>query len=176
MSTPTYGELLRDPRWQRKRLEIMNRADFACEECGDKTTTLNVHHKIYLKGAKPWEYENVELECLCETCHEATHHLRDALRAATSSMSKSELERLLGYADALQLINIATHETRVEKLPIKVRSEHHAAGLIDGVWDWNSGGNLFVADCLIDHRVLDKDLLLMLGEGEMPSPDWKAQH
>lgn len=71
----TYQELLKDPRWQRKRLEIMERADFACEKCHDKTTTLNVHHERYVRGRAPWEYENDELHCLCERCHAQEHGL-----------------------------------------------------------------------------------------------------
>lgn len=70
-----YSDLLRDPRWQRKRLEVMQRADFSCEECGDATRTLNVHHIKYKKGRKPWEYDASELRCLCEHCHKAEHGL-----------------------------------------------------------------------------------------------------
>jgi 5-methylcytosine-specific restriction endonuclease McrA len=67
---PSYGELLRDPRWQRKRLEVMQREDFTCQNCGAKNQTLNVHHRYYAKGMKPWEYDDDTLHCLCEPCHE----------------------------------------------------------------------------------------------------------
>lgn len=66
----TYIELLRDPRWQKKRLEILNRSDFHCEGCGREDKTLHVHHRLYRKGAKPWEYADTELDALCENCHE----------------------------------------------------------------------------------------------------------
>jgi len=69
MAEKTYIELLRDPRWQRRRLEIMARDEFACLSCGDKERTLNVHHKRYRRGAKPWEYEDDQLITLCEDCH-----------------------------------------------------------------------------------------------------------
>ena len=65
----TYIQKLRDPKWQRKRLEIMNRDDFTCQECSAKDKTLNVHHLIYRKGCDPWEYEPHELKTLCEDCH-----------------------------------------------------------------------------------------------------------
>lgn len=68
-----YSDQLRDPRWQRRRLEIMSRANFACEQCGDTKTTLNVHHKLYRRGALPWEYTDVELVCWCDNCHEREH-------------------------------------------------------------------------------------------------------
>lgn len=65
----TYIELLRDPRWQRKRLEVMSRDQFRCLQCGSKVKTLNVHHQYYIKGRMPWEYSNDSLLTLCEDCH-----------------------------------------------------------------------------------------------------------
>ena len=34
---------------------------------------LNVHHTYYVKGHKPWEYENDALVTLCEDCHKKRH-------------------------------------------------------------------------------------------------------
>lgn len=76
-----YGEQLKHPNWQRRRLEIMEAASFECENCGDKDTTLNVHHCRYVKGRMAWEYERSELQCLCETCHRTAHESREALDA-----------------------------------------------------------------------------------------------
>jgi Zn finger protein HypA/HybF involved in hydrogenase expression len=67
--TKTYSELLKDPRWQRKRLEILQRDSFTCQSCMDSESTLHVHHKHYIKGRLPWEYEEHELVTLCESCH-----------------------------------------------------------------------------------------------------------
>lgn len=67
---PSYWEQLRDPRWQRRRLEIQNRDDWSCLDCGETSRTLNVHHGYYLKGAAPWEYPDDALMTLCEKCHE----------------------------------------------------------------------------------------------------------
>jgi hypothetical protein len=66
----TYSEKLRDPRWQRKRLEILSRDEFACRKCHDNETTLNVHHTFYQSGLNPWEYPDESLFTLCEDCHE----------------------------------------------------------------------------------------------------------
>ena len=65
----TYREKLMDPRWQRKRLEIMERDGFACCRCGAGDKTLNVHHGFYDRGCAPWEYNNRFLWTLCEECH-----------------------------------------------------------------------------------------------------------
>jgi len=64
-----YAEKLRDPRWQRKRLEVLQRDDWTCQRCWSKDRTLNVHHKTYLRGHEPWEYDAALLLTLCEDCH-----------------------------------------------------------------------------------------------------------
>ena len=68
-----YSELLKDPRWQKKRLKILERDKFTCQLCGDKETTLNVHHKYYDKDKKPWEYPDKSLVTLCKDCHITEH-------------------------------------------------------------------------------------------------------
>jgi hypothetical protein len=71
MKTKTeFFEQYKDPRWQKKRLEIMERDNFTCQSCDVNYNTLNVHHTVpYRKETKPWEYENDELITLCEDCH-----------------------------------------------------------------------------------------------------------
>jgi hypothetical protein len=63
----TYAEKLRDPRWQKKRLEILNRDGFACRLCGDKETELHIHHEKY--NGNPWDAKNDDLSTLCKHCH-----------------------------------------------------------------------------------------------------------
>lgn len=62
-----YSEKLKDPRWQKKRLEILQRDEFTCQNCGDKENTLNVHHIAY--SGEPWEAPNNLLITYCEECH-----------------------------------------------------------------------------------------------------------
>ena len=64
-----YKEKFKDPRWQKKRLEILNRDQWRCLECWSEEKTLNVHHLIYLRGADPWEAHDGFLLTLCEDCH-----------------------------------------------------------------------------------------------------------
>src|SRR5665647_714409 len=84
-----YAELLRDPRWQKKRLEIMQRDEFTCQCCFDSESTLNVHHCHYEKGKLPWEYDGMALITLCESCHEQeTAELYIAKQSLLKSLSK----------------------------------------------------------------------------------------
>lgn len=66
---PSLGYL--DPRWQRKRLEILQRDDFTCVKCGDNSSTLHVHHLRY--SGEVWEVDDSDLQTLCDSCHENTH-------------------------------------------------------------------------------------------------------
>ena len=72
MTKEEYHQLLKDGRWQRRRLEIMQRDDFKCRECGT-TNDLNVHHIRYIAGRKPWEYDDGDLVTLCGKCHNKLH-------------------------------------------------------------------------------------------------------
>ena len=63
-----YIEQLQDPRWQKVRLSVMNRDNFTCRMCGDKNTTLNIHHKEYYRGFA-WDTPQEHLITVCKHCH-----------------------------------------------------------------------------------------------------------
>lgn len=75
MNKISYSEKLKDPRWQKKRLSIMSRDHFKCRMCGDKETTLNVHHLSY--NGNPWEQENDKLLTLCRHCHQIVSSFKE---------------------------------------------------------------------------------------------------
>ena len=81
-----YKEQIKDPRWQRRRLEILSRDNFACQICGDTDNTLHVHHLAYEQNKKIWEYDDWQLILLCEKCHEDEHKnaLNDILETIRS--------------------------------------------------------------------------------------------
>lgn len=65
-----YIEKLKDPRWQKKRLEILERDEWTCQICHDSSSTLVVHHRRYLPNTDPWDYPDDLLVTLCENCHD----------------------------------------------------------------------------------------------------------
>jgi 5-methylcytosine-specific restriction endonuclease McrA len=75
----TYAEKLMDPKWQRKRLLIMERDGFQCRDCKAAEKTLHVHHCHYCKG-NPWETPDELLLTLCTDCHETRNVLEDGVR------------------------------------------------------------------------------------------------
>jgi hypothetical protein len=75
-----YSSQLRDPRWQKKRLEILEHYKWMCLECFSESKELHVHHLIYKQGRKPWEYDEKELIVLCDKCHDEFHSTELALK------------------------------------------------------------------------------------------------
>lgn len=68
-----YSEQYKHPKWQKKRLEILELHKYTCEKCNNEEKTLHVHHTRYIKGRNIWEYDNDIFECLCEDCHKKIH-------------------------------------------------------------------------------------------------------
>ncbi len=77
-----YSDKLKDPRWQKKRLEILERDEWKCTVCEDDTTTLHVHHLRYKVGKNPWDCDGFDLITLCESCHEDERIRRDGVERA----------------------------------------------------------------------------------------------
>lgn len=78
-----YGEKLLDPRWQRKRLDILNRDGFCCKDCLDSKNTLHVHHLAYLPNKEPWDHPDHYLITLCKNCH---YQLTTALKTTAQEV------------------------------------------------------------------------------------------
>lgn len=72
----TYSEKLRDPRWQKKRLQILERDGWACKSCGTTTQNLQVHHIIYARR-DPWDYPDDSYQTLCDECHRERQQIID---------------------------------------------------------------------------------------------------
>ena len=111
----TYSEKLQDPRWQRKRLEILEREDFRCESCGAKDKALHVHHCWYERGQEPWGYPDKCYKVYCGECHERAEIARHRISLCLFAMP---LETLENFEDQLCHL-IAVNEddvTQVEKV------------------------------------------------------------
>ena len=127
----SYYELLKHPNWQRKRLEIMQRAEFACEYCGATGETLNVHHAYYEKDLRPWEYPDSSLHCLCEKCHCKFQALYTELKRQLGRISLGAMQSLLGYSIGLRCLEDAEVEVDVPT--------HEIASAIAEVWGVREG-------------------------------------
>lgn len=120
-----YYQLLKHPEWQKKRLEIMSRANFECENCGDKERMLHVHHGYYEKDRKPWEYPNETLKCLCDNCHKEAHGFKDKLKIYLGLMNHMNIPQLMGYMCGLMT------ESDDDEIEINFDDIHYVFGLSD---------------------------------------------
>ena len=88
----SYFEKLKDPRWQKKRLEVFDRDGWECVICDSKETTLHAHHIYYEFDKNPWEYPDYALMTLCSECHEAEHEAaKFAILSLRQAMAKAKI-------------------------------------------------------------------------------------
>jgi hypothetical protein len=116
-----YSELLKDPRWQKLRLEIFERDKWKCQSCGSAENTLAVHHRSYMRGLKPWEYETFLLVTLCEECHASERqHLADAKSSLLAAIDESiigswELSWLESIVNCCEMVGDFRHTFQLFK-------------------------------------------------------------
>lgn len=110
----TYAQKLKDPRWQMKRLQIMKRDKFTCQLCGDKETTLNVHHKKYTYGKDPWDYENSMLITLCEHCHKEVEYIKR--REVKHDFDEISICKIDGWEDGARIMWVSLNVLRYFKI------------------------------------------------------------
>lgn len=78
-----YSKKLQDPRWQKKRLQILERDNFTCKSCGSSSDSLHVHHHLYEKGKDPWDYSDDIYETYCQRCHAIVEYLKKTIPSVT---------------------------------------------------------------------------------------------
>ncbi len=100
----TYSDRLKDPRWKKRREEIMERDGFLCVRCLRTWKPLEVHHRWYTKP-NPWEEPEYNLETLCDECHDKEHAhgsnlftLRQFVQVAHGERNWDELWQFAHYA------------------------------------------------------------------------------
>lgn len=121
----SYREKLLDPRWQKKRLDILSRDNFTCQHCASTEKTLHVHHHGYWQNLDPWEYPDAALVTLCAECHE-TEGL-DSREAARDLLA--ELRRRGADASALWALSVPLQLMQEEPRAL-TRAEWSAIGSV----------------------------------------------
>lgn len=87
-----YKTLLQSNEWKEKRMIILKRDGFKCRFCDNKRK-LQVHHKIYIYGKNPWEYNDSQLITLCCSCHEKEHEIKK-IKVKNKPKKKSKMKRI----------------------------------------------------------------------------------
>jgi len=110
----TYQELLKDPRWDNKRKEILKRDNWTCQVCNVTHTEMHVHHLWYEDHKPPpWEYENDALITLCHECHE-----KEEFHKSFTSFGIKYLNQLgVLHTDLSDIIVIISQATDSDNFP-----------------------------------------------------------
>ena len=120
----TYSELLRDPRWQKKRLHIFERDGWACTRCRDTVSPLNVHHKYYLPNTEPWDYPDDALTTHCDLCHDKVEFLKwfrkSALHILAATFDPMDISNI--YSTVCRTLMNNQHNDSARKYMANVRS------------------------------------------------------
>jgi len=84
----SYSEKLKDVRWQKKRLEVLERAGWKCEDCGAaEGVCLHVHHKWYEREKEPRGYPDECFVACCEDCHDAREQMKREMAVLFPSLT-----------------------------------------------------------------------------------------
>jgi len=139
MAKSRYSEKLRDPRWQKKRLEVLKRDGWKCQICLDTEETLAVHHRLYEHGKEPWDYPLGWLVTLCEPCHELERENRVLqerllIRVTRERLFASDVDSLrfglatMEFLDSPAVVMKAiSHALRTPKLQKQILAWHDEA-------------------------------------------------
>jgi hypothetical protein len=149
-----YAQQIKDPRWQKKRLEVLSDNNFECENCGSSKDTLNVHHPFYKRGAMIWEYGTDELQCLCEVCHKEAHALDEKIKKAFAYATTDHKLKALGALESYELWSGYD-----DNATIKILGVDHAEGICEAF------GGIKPSDLILalsDDSTITKDRLLAL--------------
>jgi len=140
-----YSEKLKDPRWQKKRLEVFNRDGFVCSNCGNSESMLAVHHLYYEKDKDPWDYPLEAFKTICEECHEVEHSCRKEYEN-----SLLEILRKAGFsADDVFHVYEGFYSMAADKIPPRLLSStiwwlstqpHELKIVINKYVDWMNAG------------------------------------
>jgi hypothetical protein len=122
----SYSEKLRDERWQRKRQNVREKANYKCQDCGSQEK-LEVHHCYYKYGLEPWQYPIDSLRCLCSNCHETRGKIEMELRARLADLTTKELGLIsnlvaggMGHYPERKIVELVEN-LRIDKDLLKVK-------------------------------------------------------
>jgi hypothetical protein len=91
----------RSAEWKSFRKEVIRLDNYQCVDCGrvqNESVVFHVHHKIYISGKLPWEYDFDQGETLCAGCH-AAHHGKIPPKVGWDFAGHDDLGDLIGNCE-----------------------------------------------------------------------------
>ncbi len=107
----TYLRKLSDPRWQKKRLKILERDKWTCKKCGDTETELHVHHLEYHKD--PWNTPDKLLITLCAHCHQIIEDIKEFENLSKIPFDKIKIYKSDNWGNGNRIMFVRIDESLV---------------------------------------------------------------
>lgn len=103
-----YADKLKNPLWVfkseyigRMRLRRGLECDDVCESCGEPADFYQFHHRRYIEGREPWEYDDGDMLLVCESCHDRIHRVEKRIREWVLSVEPYILYQFEDFLDEL---------------------------------------------------------------------------
>lgn len=91
-------EYANNPKWLRKRISILNRDRYQCQECnryGRCTQANTVHHIVPVEVNPDYQYLSRNLISVCNRCHNEFHdRITNALTEKGLNLMKRNIEEI----------------------------------------------------------------------------------
>jgi len=154
-----YQKKLLDPRWQKKRLEILGRDRFTCRVCWDTERTLHVHHKRY--NGNPWEAEDKDLITLCESCHEIESDAKDLFKEKAVKWvenSSFSFDDINGFMQQLEMANIYNPQWMILQSFMFILTDENAQNIAIALHELNKQASASaISQYKFNNNIIDED-------------------
>lgn len=98
-----YKNLLKKEEWKTFRSRILELDNYTCTKCNtcykEEPSNLNIHHKVYYRGLRPWEYNPEDVTTYCRRCHAEEHNLLEMPKFGWEYIGMEDLGDLVGRCD-----------------------------------------------------------------------------
>lgn len=112
----SYQGKLQNPKWQKKRLEILQRDDFKCLHCECDDKELHVHHRWYEFGKDIWDYPDQCFETLCHECHKLIEEcIKENMSYINLELRKSVIDQY-DYTCILNFIHSLSYDSNYARI------------------------------------------------------------
>lgn len=111
-----FKDQYKHPKWQKKRLEVLERDKYTCLDCGATDKQLHVHHGYYKKNTMLWEYTDTSLWTLCSECHEVWDHNKNGIHGLIALLHLGDAELIISL-----LSNIVTLQNSKNRRGVKLK-------------------------------------------------------
>lgn len=121
-----YSEKFKDPRWQKIRLNILERDEWSCQKCTETEKTLHIHHRYYIKNREPWEYPMDALVTLCKDCHKEEGRIRPGIEQSLLFALREKF-----FAEEISEIAIGFKSICTTNIPLEIVARAISSSISD---------------------------------------------